>query len=259
MPFDKVIVVGTNSLTESQYPAYTNHCQLWFHLGRDYPEYKFIFCNPSRMSIDRMRNMAAEAAIMNNADYLLFIDDDVVVPPHDFLQRMIRMDADIAAGNVIIRGYPFDYMVFKYNLLTNSVDNNLHMETMKELPVDKVIDVDAVGFSLCMIKVELLKRLQKPYFVTLPQCTEDVYFCVKCRKAFPETTIRLDTGIVCGHILWPEIMAMDNRDAYKKYFEEINPSAKESEQRVKFQVRREEYSTQELLKIDMMNMRAGKQ
>jgi Anp1 len=253
--FEKVIVVGTNSLTEAQYPAYTNHCQLWFRLGRNYPEYKFIFVNPSRMSIDRMRNMAAEAALSYNADYLLFIDDDVVVPAHDFLQKMIRMDADIAAGNVIIRGYPFDYMVFKYNLLSNDITEDVRMETMKELPVDRVIDVDAVGFSLCMIRTSLLRRLHKPYFVTLPNCTEDVYFCVKCRKAFPDTTIRLDTGIVCGHILWPEIIAMDNREAYKKYMETINPEI--VEHRMKYRICKEDLSTEDLLKVNMKNVQVA--
>ena len=46
------------------------------------------------------------------AEYLLFLDDDVLVPM-DGLQKLMDCNSDIAAGNVCIRGYPFDYMFFE--------------------------------------------------------------------------------------------------------------------------------------------------
>ena len=208
------ILVGTNSLTESQYPAYTNHCQFWFRLGRSYPEVDFIFWNPSRMSIDRMRNTAAKAALECEADYLLWLDDDVIVNPNYALQQLLDCNADCAAGKVVIRGYPFDYMVFKRNEAGG-------LQAVKKLPTKGIYPCDAVGFSFCLIKTDIFKRLTPPWFVTGLNNTEDIYFCVKARQIDPKYSIKVNCSCDCGHILWPEIMDSSNRLAYAKYFKEI--------------------------------------
>lgn len=209
------IVVGTNSLTESQYPAYTNHCQFWFRLGRSYPHIDFIFNNPARMSIDRMRNMTAKVALSIDADYILFLDDDVIVNPNYGLKQLLDCRADIAAGRVCVRGYPFNYMSFQLDRR-----KDLIMDT--KLPRKGIVDRDAVGFSFALIKTKLLRDMEEPYFITGLNSTEDVYFCVKARSAKPKCTIKVNCACDCGHILWPEIISEVNRDAYTRYFVEIN-------------------------------------
>lgn len=212
------IVVCTNSLSVSQFPAYSNHIQLFFHLGRFYKQFDFCLVNPPRMSIDRCKNLAAETALDIEAKYLLILDDDVLIPtPFDFLTKLINLKADIAAADVLIRGYPFNHMYFKY---TNKDRSGL--EPFKSLPKNHKrgsLDVDAVGFSCCLIKTDLLRQLPKPYFVTGMNNTEDIYFCVKAREAFPDCSIKVDTSIKCGHILWPEIIDSDNKKHYKTYQE----------------------------------------
>lgn len=215
------IVIGINSLVSTVHSAYSNHIQLFFRLGRNWPQYDFIFVNPPRMSIDRMRNMAAEVALQSDAKYLIFIDDDVLVP-FTFLNSFIKIlesenSPDIIAGNVQIRGYPFDYMLFRWD------DEHQGLYTLKEVPKDEVMDVDAVGFSLCLIKVDLLRKVSKPYFVSGFNHTEDVFFCLKVRQEFPATRIVCDTGVICAHILWAETISDLNRDAYTKYYEERFP------------------------------------
>ena len=209
------IVVGTNSLTESQYPAYTNHCQFWFRLGRTYPQVDFIISNPSRMSIDRMRNMTAKVALTAQADYILFLDDDVIVNPNYGLQQLLDCNADIAAGKVCVRGYTFDYMSFY-----KDSDNSLKMD--KKLPKKGIVDKEAVGFSFALLKVSLLKRMREPYFVTGLTNTEDVYYCMKARAIDPNCTIRVNCECECGHILWPEVIHPGNREEYAEYFKKIN-------------------------------------
>lgn len=208
------IIVGTNSLTEIQYPAYTNHCQFWFRLGRSYPHIDFIISNPSRMSIDRMRNMTAKVALEANADYILFLDDDVIVNPNYGLKQLLDCKADIAAGKVCVRGYPFEYMSFKHGKEGLVID--------KELPKHGIVDRDAIGFSFALIKVSLLKRLQEPYFITGIHHTEDIYFCIKARQVAPKCTIKVNCECECGHILWPEVLFEGNRSAYNEYFEKTN-------------------------------------
>jgi len=212
------IVVGTNTLTEIQQPAYVNHCQFWFRLGRSYPRIDFIFSAPPRMSIDRMRNMTAKIAIQANADYVLFMDDDVIVPPNHGLQQLLDCEADIAAGRVCVRGWPFDYMVF--NKSEEDVDG-LYIQS--KLPDSGIHSCDAVGFSFALIKVSLLKRMTEPWFITGTNHTEDIYFCKRARSLDQNISIKVNCDCNCGHILWPEVLYESNREAYKQYMLATNP------------------------------------
>ncbi len=209
----QIIVVGINSLVNTSYAAYSNHIQLFYRLGRSYPSIDFCLVNPQRMSIDRMRNLAAETALEVEASHLLFIDDDVIVPhPFDFLDKLLACKADIACGDVLIRGYPFNHMIFRYN------KDKTGLLQMPSIPKKLgPILVDAVGFSLCLIKTSLIREVPKPYFVTGVSNTEDIYFCIKARDKFPDCRIICDTSIQCGHILWSEIIDPLNKKNYTKY------------------------------------------
>lgn len=240
------IAIGINSLTVSQQPAYSNHMQVFFRLGRNHPDINFCFINPPRMSIDRMRNMAAEVTLNNEFDYLLFIDDDVLVPimssvalsPNaelvklkpqlDWLGKLLAADKDIVAGDVMIRGYPFNHMAFRY---TRDKQGLLPIREWKKKD-PTIAPVDAVGFSLCLIKTSLLKKIEKPYFVTGITNTEDIYFCMKARQVDPKCTIAVDRSIVCQHILWPEMIGPDNVKIYRRYYEQYyGKPVKESKDR----------------------------
>lgn len=251
----KRIIVGTNTLTSSYYECYTNHCQFWFRLGRKYPDIDFIVNHPHRMSIDRMRNSTAKIAIEADCEYLLFIDDDVLIPPNDTLERLLNCNADIAAGNVIIRGYPFDYMVFRETWVERSLTAPVTLKAIKKSGKG-VEDVDAVGFSCCLIKVSLLRKIPPPWFVTGPNFTEDIYFCCKARELFPETTIKVDWDLVCGHILWPEPIRHDVREEYKKYFEAVNPGAVDSDYTIK--IYRDMINYEDAVKSDLERTRLVK-
>jgi hypothetical protein len=231
------IVIGINSLAMSSYPAYSNHIGLFYRLGiwANKGGHEICLVNPARMSIDRMRNLCARTAIQIGAKYLLFIDDDVLVPPENLLDKLIAVDADIVAGDVIIRGYPFDHMGFTGDR------NGLYpiSDLAKEIKKQKsdILTVGAVGFSLCLIKTEVLKKVSQPWFMTGYANTEDIAFCLKAKDFIPDLKVRFHTGITCGHILWEEIITSGNRNDYKKYFETQNPlllvEAKAEERRKK--------------------------
>ncbi|MGH7239767.1 MAG: hypothetical protein ACREHG_06830 [Candidatus Saccharimonadales bacterium] len=210
------IAVGINSLSVSQYAAYTNHLQFFFRLGRS-SNTDLILVNPSRMSIDKMRNMTAQVALDNNCDFVLFLDDDVIVPT-DGLDKLLMTGADICAGDVIIRGYPFEHMAFRY------VEAN-QLSPIKDWDsnsMDAIEEVDAVGFSFCLISTKLIRKVEAPYFVTGPYNTEDIYFCIKARKAFPNCSIAVRKDVKCGHILWSEIITPDNHKLYAEYWKSQN-------------------------------------
>ncbi len=212
------IVVGTNSLANTTQIAYANHMQFWFLLGKRFPHFQFCFVNPPRMSIDRMRNLCAKTALEIEADYILFLDDDVLIPnPFDALAKLLALEADIAAGDVLVRGYPFNHMIFKWH-------DRKHDQMVI---VDKVakkrgpMACDAVGFSLCLINAKILKKIPQPYFVTGVNNTEDIYFCIKAQNNIDNVKIMVDTSIICGHILGLEVIDDSNKAAYKAYHERI--------------------------------------
>jgi len=213
------IVVGINSLTSTVHPAYSNHIQVFFRLGKwaERNGHEICLVNPSRMAIDRMRNLCAKTALEINADYLLFIDDDVLAPT-EFIDSLISADGDIVAGDVLIRGYPFNHMSFigdKHGLAPIANLDDFMTES-------GIIDVGAVGFSLCLIKTSVLKHTAQPWFITGISNTEDIYFCLKAKEFIPELTIKLDTRVQCGHILWNEIISKENKEQYKVYMESMD-------------------------------------
>src|SRR6266849_1962392 len=220
------VVIAINSLVSTKHIAYSNHIQLMFRFGRNYPKIDFCLVNPARMSIDRFRNMAADVALSIDARYLLFLDDDVLVP-FDCLDKLIALDADIAAGDVLIRGYPFAHMLFQYTDKTKK-----GLKPMLSLPRERgrLDGLGAVGCSLTLIKTSLIKQMVKPYFVTGPDTnTEDIYFCIKATQCVPLCTIAADTSIVCSHILWEEVIDSINKKNYKKYYEVQYPELKKKQ------------------------------
>ncbi len=209
------ILVGVNTLTSIDQPVYSNHCQFWFRLGRSYTDCEFGFYTPRRASIDRMRNEVAKMAIAHNFDYVLFLDDDVLVPI-DGLAKLMKANADIAAGWTIIRGWPFDNMFFKWE----DPDKKEHIGRYPEpfeYDEDGNIPCAAVGFSFCLLKVSHLRKVVPPFFVTGTNSTEDVYYCIKSQKQIPDTKIVVVPSVVTGHLLGSEFITPENRPHYKTY------------------------------------------
>lgn len=201
-------LIGVNTLSNIDSQVYSNHCQFWFRTARRFPEDDFALFTPVRSSIDRMRNIAAKVAMESDFDYLMFIDDDVFIPT-DAFSKLVVENKDIIAGHVVVRGYPFEPMVFKYDegKLTFFSD------------IDKyrgVVDCAAVGFSCCLIKVSLLKKMTPPFFVTGPHNTEDVYFCVKAKMEVPDVTIAVNLAVECGHLGIPPVYTPSNKEIFKE-------------------------------------------
>lgn len=214
------ILIGVNNLVAIDQLAYGNHIQFFYRLGRLFPNDMIALCNPRRMSIDKMRNFCARVALEGEFDWLLFLDDDVIVPPpFDCLNKLIAHNKDICAGVTIIRGYPFHPMVFKEGY------EGAHFDDYKKFADEKgLVECDAVGFSLCLIRVELLRKIRPPYFITGTNHTEDVYFCKRVKDQFPETKIYVDSTIETGHILGSEIITPETIPLWKRFEEERNPA-----------------------------------
>lgn len=235
----KRIVTLVNTLVGINSKVYSNHTAFWCHNIRKFPDVDFKFFTPWRMSIDMARNTAAKMALEYEAEYLLFIDDDVLIPT-DTLEKLLAPDADIVAGVVPVRGYPFNLMAFKrvagelphFNELPKIKVEGRDDEVLKD-PVTQDDGLAAVGFSCCLIKTSLLKRIPQPYFITGPRNTEDIYFCVKAHEILERLKINdptvqslkiaLATSVQPGHLLDPQPIEYSTIDVYKELFETLVP------------------------------------
>lgn len=227
------ILVGINTLTDVQQMAYSNHAQFFYRLGQlmwDRREYQVILNTPRRMSIDNMRNMSAKVALDNECDWLIFIDDDVLLPPDAFEKLMFDdADFDCAAGVTLVRGYPYAPMIFDWK----REHSHFVWDYQSKANEKGLIFCDALGCSFTAIRVEMLKKLKEndpdiPFFKTTNYCTEDVFFFKRLRDVYPEARICANVNIHTAHILGPEIITPENRLRRMDYDTLDNPDIRKN-------------------------------
>lgn len=217
-------LIGINTLTSIDQFVYSNHIHFAYRLGRMHPDTEFILFTPPRMSIDAMRNCAARMALEQECDYLMFIDDDVLIP-FDTYKHLVSRNVDIVAGWTQIRGGDFPNMFFRYDKPREDGGKVLVNYKDFEKPEDGLLRVAAVGFSCVLIKTEVLKKVEPPFFVTGPFNTEDVYFCLKAEHSIPDLGIYVDLNIHTEHKLDSIFVSPDNVDHLKKFFCYETPKA----------------------------------
>lgn len=156
------------------------------------------------MEVGDARNHTVDALnSIPNIEYILFLDDDVIVPS-DLLVRLSRLikeeDYDIVSGLYHIKDdnrTPLAYRIIDNIMTPISIDEELS---------GKVFEVDIVPMGCTLIKKTVFDKLEKPYFKTVNEVyghintsqTEDVYFCKKARKV--GLKIGIHTGLRCGHL-----------------------------------------------------------
>ncbi len=217
------ILIGINTLTEVNQAAYMNHMILSYRLGRSYGKFDFAICAPRRMAIDNMRNFCAKAAIEGDFDYLWFIDDDVLLDQHA-LNNLLDLKSDIAAGITLVRGYPYEPMLFSF-APKRKTPHLREYETLvrKDGSIRRADGLAAVGFSCCLIKTSLLEKVEPPWFLTGPGFTEDVFFCQRAQSYKKNLSIAASNKVQTEHILGSEVISPTNRAARIKYDEAMNP------------------------------------
>ena len=145
--------------------------------------------------IDKAREELVESALKGNADYIWFIDSDMVVPKAT-LETLLDLNTDVASGLYFAKGIP-------YLPVIRRLDDRGHFEFVMNLEPEmgKIIEVDGVGLGCCLIKAEVFKKLEKPWFLYKWDGdnvqAEDLYFCKKARKA--GFKILVNTKLIVGH------------------------------------------------------------
>lgn len=170
------------------------------------------------------RNRIAQEAIDENVDYVLMVDNDVVLP-EDVIINLLDDPKDVCLGyyahrdtDNIYRGrtsvcklyQPDGQKYFNYPL--ESEYTAAELAEMKDNGEYK-LQIHGGGMGCALIRTDVFRQLQYPWYDWVNYAddhrgmlSEDLYFCEGCRHH--NIPIYTDTRVGCGHMLrriqWPE-------------------------------------------------------
>lgn len=163
------------------------------------------------------RNRIAQISLDKGADYVLMVDNDVVLPK-DVLQNLLDDAKEVCLGfyahrdaDNIYRGRTcvcklYDESGVKYfNYPLESEYTAEELRTMRDSDQYKV-QIHGGGMGCALIKTDVFRKIEYPWYDWVNyknghrgMLSEDLYFCEACRKR--GIPIYTDTRAVCGHLL----------------------------------------------------------
>ena len=170
------------------------------------------------------RNRIAQRALDLETDYVLMVDNDVVLPK-DALMNLLENEKNVCLGYYAHRGTDNRYngrtCICKLKQPDGSDYYHYPLESeytaaeMRELAESgkKAILVHGGGMGCALIKTDVFKRASYPWYdwinygdANRGMLSEDLYFCEVCRNA--KIRIYSDVRVGCGHLFryvqWPE-------------------------------------------------------
>ena len=142
------------------------------------------------------RNQLAAQALKAQADYILWLDSDMIVPP-DVIPRMIKHmeeGKDFVSGIYFRRRAPFAPVLY------SRIDREGHAD-FNDYPEDTVFEIAGAGFGCCMTRVSMLEDIAlnfKDWFTPFNNYGEDLSFCLRALECGYK--LYCDSTIKCGHV-----------------------------------------------------------
>ena len=196
--------------------AYDNHMEFMFHLGKiekDTP-YKFHWGTVGGVFTPLAREKICEYGVDAGMDYIFMFDDDMILPM-DCLERLLEDDVDIVAPLAFMKRPPHYPVIFAQRSGFDGSRPWFSTHNVQNYPKDTLFQCDAVGFGGVLIKADVIKRMQKPYFMSTCGTGEDLLFCFNARNQAGAKTY-VDTRVKLGHL------AARTKVIDEKLYEEVN-------------------------------------
>lgn len=164
------------------------------------------------------RNKIAQTALDKGVDYVLMVDNDVILPK-DAIANLTDDLKEVCLGyyahrdtDNIYRGRTCVCKTGYYNYPLESEFTAKELHELRESGTHKLV-IHGGGMGCAFIKADLFNKLEYPWYDWINYAdarrgmlSEDLFFCERCRMA--EVPIYTDTRVGCGHILrriqWPE-------------------------------------------------------
>lgn len=147
----------------------------------------------------KARTDLALMAMHEKADYVLWIDSDMIFAPDLMVSLMEDMEGrDMVAAICHMRRPPFNPVLYSKLRIGLTPDENEHQKVL-EYPED-LFTVEGCGFGCVMMRTSVIEAVVDKYhdlFTPLPGYGEDLSFCIRARECGFE--IWADGRIQVGH------------------------------------------------------------
>lgn len=160
------------------------------------------------------RNELAKKSVEMGADYVFWLDSDMVFTP-DVLKRMFKTlkdnDLDILTGLYFRRVHPYSPVLF--DQLEIDSENACHWTNFESIP-DELFEVGGCGFGCVLMKTEVFFSVMATFnnmFSPLGNVGEDLSFCWRARQCGYK--VYCDPSIALGHIGHTQV----TREFYEVY------------------------------------------
>lgn len=164
------------------------------------------------------RNSIAQMAMNLGTDYVLMVDNDVVLP-RDALINLLDDPKDVCLGyyahrdtDNVYRGRTCVCKLGWYNYPLESEYTAAELDELRDQGYFKQ-EIHGGGMGCALIRTDVFRRLRYPWYDWVNYAddhrgmlSEDLYFCEQCKNN--QIRIYTDTRVGCGHMLrrvqWPE-------------------------------------------------------
>lgn len=193
------------------------------HDGRPI-RYEFYLGTVGKLLTPYAREVLAEKAVNAKMDLIFFVDDDMLGGPEVFFQlaeNIVNGPADVCAALAFTRNPPHDPVIYTCIDGRDPIDGTYFRNTvLKRYPRNKLVECDAVGFGAVVFKVDLLRRMKQPWFMSTCGSGEDVFWCYKAKR---EAGARIfsDTRVKLGHVGNAEIVTEETFDRHQGMQEKL--------------------------------------
>ena len=151
------------------------------------------------------RNLIVQQAKEQNAKYLFFLGDDVIVPPHGLRQLIYRLEndegIDVVGGVYCSKCEPAAPLVFR----------EFGQGSYWNWKIGEFFKVAALGMDCTLIRMSLFDKLSEPFFKTVDtdgyldgfmkaeMWTEDLFFFNKIENEALRAVF-CDASVICEHV-----------------------------------------------------------
>ena len=197
------VLVGMPTGETYSFPFFQSYLKA-VHLAEDQG---IVALQPScYRNICAARNEIANVAVENDFTHVFFMDSDMGFPELA-LSRLLQHDVDVVGGY-----YNRKTTGFMPNVFKPEGDSGVWSTRIPEKKLEKVV---AIGTGCLLIKVDVFRKIEPPWFLYAPSPkakhhlkTEDVVFCERLTEAGID--IYCDGTIRCSHAAVVKIVPVDN-------------------------------------------------
>ena len=200
------IAIPNNGYTQPE--SYENRLLNFLYLGglqergryeKHNPRFEFYFVVEGRLFTPLAREEAARFALEGNMDYLFFIDDDMI-SPNNLFEMLYRHNVDICGALAFTRNPPHKPVIYSCIEGWDAVKKQDYFVNhyVWNYPKDKLVECDAMGFGSVLIKMDVFRKMPRPWFALCSNTGEDILFCYNAKKY--GFRVFVDTSAKIGHL-----------------------------------------------------------